>query len=300
MVRKVRAAARPHGARFLGKAPGCVRWSAAEQCRLCNHSAHGHRALRGQARGGLVARLRPGAVPNCAQFSPLHAPLLELARRSWDRAGRRRELGGVPARVRLPPPPESAGLTLCAPFAPCGPALAPFQTFKLSQVSATVGVDYDVNSRIAEPKWQLESSLGRVLDVQATAAGCTLSKNWDADLGAMSCNVEVRAHCTWNFRVRAAPPGHQRGRMSTLQLTGRAAADAVDRLRADPHGDQGCLGRRRVRYRQVAGREPARQAAQAAGQGVSPAAWPRAARVLTRLGSRRSRWAPPSTRRAPS
>ena len=100
---------------------------------------------------------------------------------------------------------------------------APLQTFKLHQVSATVGVDYDVNNKIAEPKWQLESSVGRMLDVQATAAGCTLSKNWDADLGAMSCNVEVRGHCTWSGRVRVTPPASPRCRacFRARQLTAR-------------------------------------------------------------------------------
>jgi hypothetical protein len=73
-------------------------------------------------------------------------------------------------------------------------------------VTATVGVDYDVKTQEATPKWQLDTSVGRAVDVRATAVGCTVSKNWDADLGAMSCNVELRGHCTWNGRVRGAPP----------------------------------------------------------------------------------------------
>ena len=154
------------------------------------------------------------------------------------------------------------------------------QTFKLHQVSATVGLDYDINNKIAEPKWQLESSVGRVLDVQATAAGCTLSKNWDADLGAMSCNVEVRGHCSWSGRVRAASPATPPAMLPHAHTSTDCvpAADAVDRLRAHPHGDQGCHGRRRVRSGEVAGREPARQARQAACQGGTPAA------LLSRLG----------------
>ena len=82
-----------------------------------------------------------------------------------------------------------------------------------------MGVDYDLNNKVAEPKWQLESSVGRMLDVQATAAGCTLSKNWDADLGAMSCNVEVRGHCTWSGRVRPAPLARHRHRRCEPRLT---------------------------------------------------------------------------------
>ena len=82
-----------------------------------------------------------------------------------------------------------------------------------------MGVDYDLNNKVAEPKWQLESSVGRMLEVQATAAGCTLSKNWDADLGAMSCNVEVRGHCTWSGRVRPAPLARRRRRRCESHLT---------------------------------------------------------------------------------
>lgn len=181
---------------------------------------------------------------------------------------------GVPTRARWGPLPGSAVLTLpCSAPWPRSPGLAA-QTIKLSQISATVGVDYDLNTKVAEPKWQLESSLGRVLDVQATAAGCTLSKNWDADLGAMSCNVEVRGHCTWSGRVRPAPPSHaavarERASGSCLTPPAPVAADTVDRLRAHPHGDQGCHRRHRVRCGEVAGREPPRQSAQAARQGAA-------------------------------
>jgi hypothetical protein len=77
------------------------------------------------------------------------------------------------------------------------------QTIKLSAVTATVGVDYDFGKQMVDPKWQLDTSVGRAIDVRATADGCTLSKNWDADLGAMSCNVELRGHCTWSGRVRS-------------------------------------------------------------------------------------------------
>ena len=87
MVRKVRAAARPSGARFPREsAPNACMAVSAQQCRLRNRGTHGHQTVRWQARGGLVARLEPAAAPNCAQFSPLRALLLGTARRSWDPA----------------------------------------------------------------------------------------------------------------------------------------------------------------------------------------------------------------------
>jgi len=187
------------------------------------------------------------------------------------------------------------------PVAP-RPLAAPLQTFKLHQVSATVGLDYDINNKIAEPKWQLESSVGRVLDVQATAAGCTLSKNWDADLGAMSCNVEVRGHCTWSGRVRAASPV----KPAPVLACAHAATDcalqptlSIDFVpihtvtKAVTGGVAFAVGKSLdVNPRVKLGKLPVKVGLSAACH--SPG------RVLTRYGSHRSRWAQASTRRAPS
>ena len=77
MVRKVRAAARPCDARFLQKAPRKrARWLAAEQCRLRSGCTLSRCTVRGQARGGLAARLGRAAAANRAQFCP-------CARLSW-------------------------------------------------------------------------------------------------------------------------------------------------------------------------------------------------------------------------
>ncbi len=70
-------------------------------------------------------------------------------------------------------------------------------------MTATVGGDYDLGTQKFQPKWQLETAVGRAVDVRLNEDGCTVSKNWDADLGALSCNVELKAHCNWNGRVRA-------------------------------------------------------------------------------------------------
>jgi hypothetical protein len=69
-------------------------------------------------------------------------------------------------------------------------------------VTATVGGDYDVGAKKVHPKWQVDTALGKAVDLRVNEDGCTVSKNWDADLGALSCNVELKAHCTWNGRVR--------------------------------------------------------------------------------------------------
>jgi hypothetical protein len=63
-----------------------ARLPAPEQCRLRNRSTYFRRTVHWQARGGLVARFERAAAPNCAQFSPLRAPRLAPARRSWDQA----------------------------------------------------------------------------------------------------------------------------------------------------------------------------------------------------------------------
>lgn len=78
------------------------------------------------------------------------------------------------------------------------------QTVKLTAVTATVGGDYDLGTQKFQPQWQLETAVGRAVDVRLNQEGCTVSKNWDADLGALSCNVELKAHCNWNGRVRRA------------------------------------------------------------------------------------------------
>jgi hypothetical protein len=64
-----------------------------------------------------------------------------------------------------------------------------------------VGGDYDVAAQKVQPKWQLDTALGKAVDVRVNEDGCTVSKNWDADLGALSCNVELKAHCSWSGRV---------------------------------------------------------------------------------------------------
>ena len=66
-----------------------------------------------------------------------------------------------------------------------------------------MGGDYDVAAQKVQPKWQLDMALGKAVDVRVNEDGCTVSKNWDADLGALSCNVERKAHCSWSGRVRA-------------------------------------------------------------------------------------------------
>ena len=52
-----------------------------------------------------------------------------------------------------------------------------------------MGGDYDVAAQKVQPKWQLDTALGKAVDVRVNEDGCTVSKNWDADLGALSCNV---------------------------------------------------------------------------------------------------------------
>ena len=51
------------------------------------------------------------------------------------------------------------------------------------------------------PKWMVTTQLGPGTELQATGSGCTLSKNWDAELGPVGVNVEVRGQCTWEGRV---------------------------------------------------------------------------------------------------
>ena len=80
-----------------------------------------------------------------------------------------------------------------------------------------MGGDYDVAAQKLQPKWQVESALGKAVDLRVNEDGCTVSKNWDADLGALSCNVELKAHCTWNGRVRASCPSCSQ--LSSLKLT---------------------------------------------------------------------------------
>ena len=160
-------------------------------------------------RAALLSRARRGYGVASTQFSHRARCCLAGALPAWDCAG---ACSLCAASLCFPASfgcHKALVLTLPPRAPPGGPAVArPAQTFKLNQVSATVGLDYDLKEKMMDPKWQLETSVGRMLEVQATAAGCTVSKNWDADLGAMSCNVEVRGHCTWSGRVRSAPPAH--------------------------------------------------------------------------------------------
>jgi hypothetical protein len=76
------------------------------------------------------------------------------------------------------------------------------QTVKLSGVYATMGGDYDLGSHAFQPRWELQTAIGQAVELRVNEDGCTVSKNWDADMGGLSCNVELKAHCNWNGRVR--------------------------------------------------------------------------------------------------
>lgn len=67
---------------------------------------------------------------------------------------------------------------------------------------ATVGGDYDLGTQAFHPRWELLTAVGRAVELRVNEDGCTVSKNWDADMGGLSCNVELKAHCNWNGRVR--------------------------------------------------------------------------------------------------
>jgi hypothetical protein len=82
------------------------------------------------------------------------------------------------------------------------PASLLVQTFKLTGVYATVGGDYDLGTKDFHPRWELQSAVGRAVELRVNEDGCTVSKNWDADMGGLSCCVELKAHCNWHGRVR--------------------------------------------------------------------------------------------------
>lgn len=42
------------------------------------------------------------------------------------------------------------------------------------------------------------------------------SKNWDTNMGSLSCNIELRGHCTWNRVVRNRSPWPARARMYSI------------------------------------------------------------------------------------
>ena len=128
---------------------------------------------------------------------------------------------------------SACGLQCSPPLTPLPAASSclstPPQTFHLTAVTATVGGDYDVAAQKLQPKWQVDTALGKAVDLRVNEDGCTVSKNWDADLGALSCNVELKAHCTWNGRVRASCPSAPSSQASSSPAHPACghAADAV-------------------------------------------------------------------------
>ena len=128
---------------------------------------------------------------------------------------------------------SACGLQSFLSLTPPAPACPPLhdwpQTFHLTAVTATVGGDYDVAAQKLQPKWQVDTALGKAVDLRVNEDGCTVSKNWDADLGALSCNVELKAHCTWNGRVRASCPSAPSSQASSSPAHPACghAADAV-------------------------------------------------------------------------
>jgi hypothetical protein len=73
---------------------------------------------------------------------------------------------------------------------------------QLSGVYATLGGDYNLGTQAFHPRWQLETAVGHAVELRLNEDGCTVCKNWDADMGALSCNIELKAHTNWNGRVR--------------------------------------------------------------------------------------------------
>ena len=121
------------------------------------------------------------------------------------------------------------------------------QTFTLKAVSATVGADIDVNNKRAEPRWQIDAALGRSAEARITSAGFTLAKNWDAEMGPLSANVELRGHMSWRGVVRAKTRGNACARVrraARAPATPRRVPPALPAHAADGDGGHGAASRR--------------------------------------------------------